>query len=47
MVELGIMENKPLSFCCDNKPAINIAHNPVQMIEQSMLKLTGTSLKRN
>lgn len=30
MTELGLMENETLSLYCDNKPEINIAHNPVQ-----------------
>ncbi|CAL8162688.1 unnamed protein product [Prunus armeniaca] len=30
LIELGFKPEKPMKLHCDNKPAINIAHNPVQ-----------------
>jgi hypothetical protein len=30
LLELGLLENKPIMLYCDNKAAINIANNPVQ-----------------
>jgi hypothetical protein len=29
MQELGITNDGPISLSCDNKAAINIAHNPI------------------
>ena len=28
--DLGVIEEKPILLCCDNKSAISIAHDPVQ-----------------
>ena len=45
--DLGFLSNKPIRLYCDNKAVYDIAHNLINMIEQSIWRLTNSSLRRN